>query len=261
MERIDELTSEIKRLRRLLVESEAAADGLGKKLESLAPHGTCACSFDSPDNFCLHHSPQITAAQAEIERLKAAMREEFEITCRAMSNVWFTADTHFGHERILTLCNRPFVSIQEMGEAIVERWNAAVKPQDVVIHAGDFAWHHTALTWAPRLHGRIVVAEGNHDDFTADERAWEGWTIRPHSFMQTVAGVRIWVSHYPHRVWPGMHHGVRHVFGHVHGETRVPIVGSMDVGVDAHNFTPVPLEEVLAIQAPTLADLQAELAR
>src|ERR1017187_8378616 len=52
---------------------------------------------------------------------------------------WFTADQHFGHKRIIELSGRPFGSVEEMNEAVVDRWNAVVAPDDLVWVLGDFA--------------------------------------------------------------------------------------------------------------------------
>ena len=52
--------------------------------------------------------------------------------------LFFTSDTHFDHARIIELCNRPFSSVEEMNETMIERWNARVKPHDVVWHLCDF---------------------------------------------------------------------------------------------------------------------------
>ena len=46
-----------------LNESVAALEA---KVKSLAPHGTCACSYDAPQHVCNHHSPQLTALQAQL---------------------------------------------------------------------------------------------------------------------------------------------------------------------------------------------------
>lgn len=35
--------------------------------------------------------------------------------------IWFTSDTHFGHQNILRFCERPFVSVEEMDNTIIER--------------------------------------------------------------------------------------------------------------------------------------------
>ncbi|MEJ7707010.1 MAG: hypothetical protein WKF82_06805 [Nocardioidaceae bacterium] len=53
--------------------------------------------------------------------------------------VYFTSDTHFSHANIIRLCNRPFADVDEMDEAIIERWNATVTSADTVYHLGDVA--------------------------------------------------------------------------------------------------------------------------
>lgn len=52
---------------------------------------------------------------------------------------WFTADTHFGHARVIDLNGRPFADANTMDEAMIAAWNARVQPDDTVWHLGDFA--------------------------------------------------------------------------------------------------------------------------
>ena len=54
------------------------------------------------------------------------------------SEVFFTSDTHFDHEAIIWLCNRPFTCVEEMNDKLIENWNATVGPGDTVFHLGDF---------------------------------------------------------------------------------------------------------------------------
>ena len=50
---------------------------------------------------------------------------------------YFIADTHFGHENILQLCQRPFESIDAMNEALIAAWNSRVTGNDTVFILGD----------------------------------------------------------------------------------------------------------------------------
>lgn len=46
--------------------------------------------------------------------------------------VYFISDLHLGHRNILKLCNRPFSSIEEMDEIIIDNWNNKVHRDDTV---------------------------------------------------------------------------------------------------------------------------------
>jgi calcineurin-like phosphoesterase family protein len=57
----------------------------------------------------------------------------------------------------------------------------------------------------------------------------------------TVQGV--WCSHWAYCVWPQMHRGDIHLYGHSHG--GLPgTAASTDVGVDCFDFRSVALEEI-----------------
>lgn len=49
--------------------------------------------------------------------------------------VFFIADTHFNHRKIIDYCARPFDSVKEMNQGIIERWNSIVYDYDTVFHA------------------------------------------------------------------------------------------------------------------------------
>lgn len=58
-----------------LAEAEAHIKALQAKLDALAPHGSCGCSYDTPGQVCQHHSPQLVAAEAEVARLAGLLAE------------------------------------------------------------------------------------------------------------------------------------------------------------------------------------------
>ena len=49
-----------------------------------------------------------------------------------MPDVFFCADTHWGHDNIRKYCGRPFVTVDEMDEFLVQNWNSMVKPKDLM---------------------------------------------------------------------------------------------------------------------------------
>lgn len=47
--------------------------------------------------------------------------------------IYYTGDQHFGHSNIIRFCNRPFVTVAEMDEALIKNWNNVVSNDDMII--------------------------------------------------------------------------------------------------------------------------------
>lgn len=158
-----------------------------------------------------------------------------------MSEVWFTADHHFGHERICMLAQRPFLTTVEMDEVMIERWNARVATGDTVYHLGDFAFddHDKYLR---RLKGQKRLIIGNHDHSNRVKKA-TGWQSIDGLLNTKVGEQQIALCHYGLRVWKASHHGALHFYGHSHGNLPGDSQ-SADVGVDCWDFRPVNLQEI-----------------
>lgn len=84
-----------------------------------------------------------------------------------MHSIWFTSDTHFGHAKILEYEAeaRPFASVEEMNEALIDRWNSVVHAGDTVYHLGDFCFGRANIEIAGRLNGKKRLVMGNHDTY------------------------------------------------------------------------------------------------
>ena len=86
------------------------------------------------------------------------------------SKVFFTSDTHFGHQNIIRFCNRPWATIAEHDQALIDNWNAIVPEDAVVFHLGDFCYKGGGFPTIQHLigllHGQIVLIRGNHDPDT-----------------------------------------------------------------------------------------------
>ena len=79
--------------------------------------------------------------------------------------IWFSSDTHFGHNKEFLYGPRGFSNVEEMNEAIIERWNKVVKPDDIVYHLGDTMLNDNekGIECMHRLNGEIFLIWGNHD--------------------------------------------------------------------------------------------------
>jgi len=168
-------------------------------------------------------------------------------------NTFFTSDQHFGHKNICRFADRPFKSVEEMNEALIEEHNAVVKPSDVVWFLGDFAFMPPDATKRilRRLNGQKNLVLGNHDknlDRRGRDFIGSGMLNAIYHYREiNVEKQSIILFHYGMRVWNKHHHGSWLLYGHSHGSLP-PHGKSVDVGVDSKEITdeyrPVSFEEV-----------------
>lgn len=136
-----------------------------------------------------------------------------------MSKTFFTGCTHFDHANIIKLAGRPFSSVEEMNETLVENWNKTVGPNDEVYHLGDIAYHRgdsTASYWLEKLNGRKHLILGNHDN--VHEFVTSDAGIKTIKLMDTVKrrGVIFALCHYPMEDWDLRYRGSIHLHCHTH---------------------------------------------
>ena len=200
-----------------------------------------------------------------------------------MPQVWFTADTHFGHANIIKYCNRPFLNTEEQelcdtdprgkwrvscetverhDTALIDAINQHVATDDTLWILGDFCWgkFREAKQYLDRLHcERVNLVWGNHDDRTVGEAFHK--TIE--QGMIRVQGQRIWLNHYPMRSWDGRFHASWHLYGHVHGrlaheDAARPELLTRDVGVDVCEYRPLSFDELGEYMRPRIEVFEAE---
>jgi len=171
-----------------------------------------------------------------------------------MKNLFFVSDTHFGHSNIIKYSNRPYENVVEMNEALIQNWNALVKPADEVWHNGDVAFmqYPDFKNVLRRLNGTIHIILGNHDQMITQNKfdilkSGKIQSIQHYAEVK-IAGTMIVLFHYGMRTWNKAHHGSILLYGHSHGS--LPAFGkSVDVGVDNKEITPeyrpIHLDEVL----------------
>ena len=164
-------------------------------------------------------------------------------------STFVTSDPHFGHQAIIGYCQRPFETLEQMTNVIIDRWNEKVKPKDDVFLLGDVfvgLKQREAMAIRSKLVGNIHLIAGNHDEVAKGmPRAW-AWIKDLYELkFQKFHAI---MCHYPLRSWPGNTHGVINLHGHCHGN-MAPCANypQLDVGVDVHAFYPVAIEAVQGI--------------
>lgn len=158
---------------------------------------------------------------------------------------WFTADSHIGHNSIIRLCNRPFSSVEEMNETMIERWNSVVKPQDEIFHLGDFAFRQPKGSLEAifsRLNGTKHLIIGNHDYSETKALPWATQSYYHEFKLNHILYV---LMHYPIESWNGKNRNSVHLHGHTHGGIP-PNRQRLDVGADCWDYSPVALEQIHA---------------
>jgi calcineurin-like phosphoesterase family protein len=177
-----------------------------------------------------------------------------------MPNTWFTADFHLGHANIIRYCGRPFRTVEEMDQAILECLNAWVKANDILYFLGDFCIGNQAriVEYRRRIRcKKIFAVPGNHDKQARKLKEEFSWL--DNLAEVSINGQPIVLCHFALRVWNRSNHGSWHLYGHSHGRlVEVPRSLSMDVGVDTHDLRPWHFDEIADIvkkkaEAPALA--------
>jgi len=179
---------------------------------------------------------------------------------------WFTADLHFWHRNIIEYCNRPWSSVEEMNEGLVERWNSVVEPSDTVWVLGDVALSPSKLDHVSRLKGVKKLVSGNHDACWLGHRKGAAKRQRyldaGFAFVDSVGVIRdrlvgthrVDMSHLPYegdsqaeeryKSYRPADQGRPLLCGHVHDSWRIK-GRQINVGVDVWDWYPVS-EGVLA---------------
>lgn len=175
--------------------------------------------------------------------------------------IFFTADTHFNHTRVIEFSGRPYKDAGHMQEMLIDNWNQVVTNNDQVWHLGDAIFTRGSNKDAElvesilsRLNGQKFLITGNHDrEDVIRSRHWQAvypmHEIKVKLHPDDVHAQRIVLCHYALRTWNQMHRGAWMLHGHSHGNL-VDISGkSMDVGVDCHNYSPLSLTDIAAYMA------------
>jgi len=173
-------------------------------------------------------------------------------------STFFASDLHLGHRRILEFeaKARPFTSVEEMNEAIVDRWNKTVTKKDVVWVLGDIVFGADNFHYLDRLHGIKKLILGNHDHYPI---------ARYLNHFKHIGAVEKFndciLTHVP--VHPGQFYRFKaNIHGHLHSKVvtkeintvtgigefpqQVPDARYINVSIEQNDLTPIAWEVIKA---------------
>ncbi len=198
--------------------------------------------------------------------------------------LWFTSDLHFFHNNVIRNSGRPFKSMEEMHETLIENWNKRVGKKEVVYVLGDFSFGGMEKTKEilSRLKGYKILIKGNHDR-DAEWMLRAGFDkVYENYYIELNPGNRkVFLSHFQyHPSWWrtiklrvmgwGQYLRYNHkrmvdeggwlFMAHVHSRKKVWGDGMIHVGVDAWDYAPVSHTTLMKLmdenpRKPRLEDL------
>lgn len=154
-------------------------------------------------------------------------------------NNYYVADLHLGHFNAMSRFDRrPFKTLDEMDNAIIENINKVVTPQDNLFLLGDVSWYNGDKTYELLKQIKcknLFLVVGNHDRWAKDSKCKK--------LLQGIYDLKriddkgriVILCHYPLAVWDQSHRGSYHLYGHVHkNEKSADEGGGMTHEILAH---------------------------
>lgn len=167
-----------------------------------------------------------------------------------MSNIWLISDTHLNHDREFIWKARGFNSVEEMNNAIIERWNEVVKYDDVVYHLGDVIMGDldAGIKLVKQLNGKIRLAIGNHDTSARLDAFYNLYNFDNIQFGYRLKEKKktFLLTHYPLLSGNFDNSKTYSIHGHTHSTNPFCEYDMMyNVNCDANNCKPVAYEDMI----------------
>ena len=186
--------------------------------------------------------------------------------------VYFTSDTHFNHDKAFIYEARGYKNRYEHNDALIQKINEVVRPEDTLIHLGDFCLNITPPEFEQILArincNNIAYIWGNHNScirrFYEDAVTTQygiDMEVYPYAIGKLtylgyykeliVNGHMIVIHHFPHQIWNQMQKGAWQLSGHSHytnptTQVEYPDNKILDVGWDGHG-KPLSFPEIQKI--------------
>ena len=140
-----------------------------------------------------------------------------------------------------------------MNDTLMNNWNSVVKKDDIVYHLGDFALadDEELKELYSKLNGIIILIRGNHDGKSVKYYEEIGFKVLTNAPIK-LDEYKLILSHTPVSDTK-IPEGYINIHGHIHNkkltdgyQTKLYSVDKhINVSVDAINFKPLSLEEII----------------
>ena len=178
---------------------------------------------------------------------------------------FFTADSHFSSSdnSVITRDFRPFDSLEEMNEKIIEIWNGQVTDEDVIYHLGDFVNYNWGdsdyvprLNLVQKINAKVVLILGNNEkrimenEFAGNFEEFRKYLISCgfHDVYENKLEMKIGEKQFRliHCPVDANKENIYNLFAHIHKCAFVKRYG-FNVGVDNHYFKLFSENEILEL--------------
>jgi calcineurin-like phosphoesterase family protein len=187
--------------------------------------------------------------------------------------VYFTSDSHFGHDRDFVYKVRGFNNVSEHDDALFDKINEIVRPNDILFHLGDFCLNTSSSEFEEYLSRllcqNILYIWGNHNSrvrdvykHTVEEQfgrtdidvypvTYRNITFLGHYKEVVINGQAMVLCHYPFQIWNQQQKQAWCLSGHSHygnQSTRAENKEGkiLDLGWEGHK-KPLSFDEVSEI--------------
>lgn len=168
--------------------------------------------------------------------------------------IYFTSDTHFGHDKEFMYLPRNFGSIEAHDLGVIQRWNEIVKSEDEVYHLGDIMLgdNEHGLKCLKQLNGKIHIIRGNHDTDSRLElykavdnivEICEAKTLKINKQLYFLTHYPCITANYDDKPY---HSHLINLHGHTHFKDKFYNYNPFmyNVALDAHDCYPISIEQI-----------------
>lgn len=170
---------------------------------------------------------------------------------------YITSDPHLGHSNVIRFASRPFSSIEEMDEVLLDNMFSPLRKGDELYVLGDLSWTiagYDAIFERVKKGCNFHWILGNHDEKYYKQIAHK-WNNKIASVQRLkeikVCGNYTSLCHYPMLMWNKSHHNAWLIHGHAHNgkhgtdELQTRAEGKvLNANCEFHNFKPWTEDEI-----------------